>query len=158
MVPHMPESVEARLFMAFLKFRHTPWHKVPGKGLSQVETDILDNILRANRRGKIPRVSDISLNLRVSSPTVTQHLNHLEGQGFVERTPSTEDKRSVQLSLTDKGNEVLKSHREKMEEDFTEFIGLIGEEQAEMMIALFESAQDFFTYKAKMREIENLSD
>jgi DNA-binding MarR family transcriptional regulator len=156
MAPPSPESQAARLISAFLKFGRTQWHNAPASGLSQVETDILENIMRAVRRGNIPRVSDISSILRVSSPTVTQHLNNLEDQGFVLRTHSSEDKRIVNLSLTEKGTEALKTHWVRLEEDFNEFIGAIGEESAESMITLLLQARDFFSKKSVLRENDNL--
>jgi len=150
------ESQAARLIKAFMKFGRTHWHNAPARGLSQVETDILENINRAVRRGNIPRISDISAILRVSSPTVTQHINSLEEQGFVLRTQSKEDKRTVNLSLTDKGTEALKTHWVRLEADFNEFIGTVGAESAEQMIKLLECAQDFFTKKSMLRESENI--
>jgi len=156
MAPLSPESQAARLIQAFLKFGRTQWHNAPASGLSQVETDILENINRAVRHGREPRVSDISMILRVSSPTVTQHLNNLEEQGFVLKTHSQEDKRTVNLSLTEKGAEALKTHWVRLEEDFGEFIGAIGEESAETMIGLLLQARDFFTKKAALRDSEGL--
>ena len=156
MAPNSTESLATQMITAFMKFGRTPWHNAPASGLSQVETDILENIMRMIRHGRTPRVSDISLVLRVSSPTVTQHLNNLEAQGFVERVQSKEDKRSVHLSLTEKGNEALRSHWARLEGDFAEFIATIGEEKSEAMIELFKQAQDFFTHRAKTREAETI--
>jgi len=149
---HNHESQPARLIKAFLKFGRTRWHNAPASGLSQVETDILENIMRANRRGSSPRVSDIGTMLRVSTPTVTQHLNNLEVQGYVLKTHSMEDKRSVELSLTDKGTEALKTHFVRLEQDFAEFIGQIGPDSSETMIELLMQAHDFFTKKSLLRE------
>jgi DNA-binding MarR family transcriptional regulator len=156
MAPLSPETQAARLIQAFLKFGRTPWHNAPASGLSQVETDILENINRAARHGNEPRVSDISSILRVSSPTVTQHLNNLEDQGFILRTHSKDDKRSVRISLTEKGTGALKSHWILLEKDFNEFIDFIGTESAGQMIDLLMSSREFFTKKAMLRESENL--
>lgn len=150
------ESLSARLLSVFFKFGRTPWHIAPANGLSQAETDILLNIMRANRHNRILRVSDLSALLRVSSPTITQHLNNLERQGFVERAQAKEDKRAVNLSLTDKGNDALKSHWKALEDNVTELIGIIGEENAETMISLFAKANEFFVQKAKAYAEENL--
>ena len=141
------ESLSVRLIRAFMKFSRTRWHNAPASGLSQVETDILENIMRANRHGNSPRVSDIGMMLRVSSPTVTQHLISLEEQGYVLKTHSTEDKRSVQLSLTEKGTEALKDHFTKLEEGFEEFIAQIGQEPSEHLIELLLRAHEFFNKK-----------
>ena len=156
MAQQMPESLSSRLIKAFMKFSRTRWHNAPASGLSQVETDILENINRANRHGNIPRVSDIGMMLRVSSPTVTQHLNDLEEQGYVLRAQSKEDKRSVNLSLTDKGAEALQSHFQRLEEDFVEFIDYLGQDASEEMIDLLMRAHEFFNKKSLLRNNENM--
>ena len=156
MAQQMPESLSSRLIKAFMKFSRTRWHNAPASGLSQVETDILENINRAIRHGNVPRVSDIGMMLRVSSPTVTQHLNHLEEQGYVQREQSKEDKRSVNLSLTDKGAEALGSHFQRLEEDFIDFIEHIGPEASEEMVDLLMRAHEFFNRKSILRNNENI--
>jgi DNA-binding MarR family transcriptional regulator len=156
MADQIVESLANRLIKAFMKFHRTHWHNAPASGLSQVETDILENINRAIRRDKVPRVSDISMMLRVSSPTVTEHLNNLEAQGYVLRTQSKEDKRSVHISLTEKGTEALKSHLVRLEADFEEFVGFIGQDSSEQMISLLTNAYEFFNKMKALRENEDM--
>jgi DNA-binding MarR family transcriptional regulator len=115
----------------------------------------LENIQRANRHEKTLRVSDLSSILRVSSPTITQHLNYLENNGLVDRKPLKEDKRAVTLTLTEKGNEALKSHWIKLQSDFSAFIETIGESDAENLIELIRKSHSFFLDKAKEYENEN---
>jgi len=150
------ESQAARVIKAFFKFSRTRWHNAPASGLSQAETDILENVNRANRRGIALRVSDISLMLRVSSPTVTQHLNSLEERGYVLKTQSREDKRSVRISLTDKGTEALRSHFVRLEADFTEFVDHIGPDSSEEMIGLLMRAHEYFNAKSALRESDGM--
>ena len=150
-----PSDLPARLLSAFFRLSRTPWHRAPADGLSQSETDILENIRRANRHDKILRVADVSTILRVSSSTITQHLNHLEDHGFIERTRLKEDKRAVSLTLTDKGNEALRSHRTKLEADFAAFIETIGEQDAEKMIEIITQARQFFTQRAEEYDNQN---
>ena len=156
MAQQEPENLSNRLMKAFFKFRRTRWHNAPASGLSQVETDILENINRANRHGDPIRVADISLMLRVSSPTVTQHLNGLEVRGYVLRTQSKEDKRSVQITLTEKGTEALRTHYVRLEEDFSEFIEFIGQDASEEMLSLLMKAHEFFNKKSLLRDNENM--
>ena len=156
MTQHVSDDLPARLLKAFFIFSRTRWHYAPASGLSQVETDILENIARADRRGKTLRVSDISLMLRVSSPTVTQHLNSLEDRGYVLKTQSKEDKRSVHISLTEKGTEALTTHSVRLEGDFVEFIDFIGKDASEDMINLLTRANEFFTKRALLRDNESI--
>jgi DNA-binding MarR family transcriptional regulator len=151
-----PESISNRLMKAFFKFNRTRWHNAPASGLSQVETDILENVARAERHGKALRVADISLMLRVSSPTVTQHLNSLEERGYVLKTQSKEDKRNVWITLTDKGTEALSSHYIRLGQDFGEFVDHIGPDASEEMIDLIMRSNEFFNKKSLLRDGENI--
>ena len=146
------EGLPSRLVSAFLRFSRTPWHNVPADGLTLAETIILENIGRANKKGTRLRISDLSAILRLTTPTVTQHLNSLESQGFVEKTPSASDKRAINLSLTEKGMESLRSHKAKLERDFEKFIEFIGEENAETMADLLTKAQTYFRQNTKLYE------
>src|SRR3989442_2555288 len=44
---------------------------------------------------------------RVSPPAMTKHVDRLERDGLVARTPSAADRRRVGVSLTDEGQRVL---------------------------------------------------
>lgn len=148
-------ELSSRLVSAFFKFSRVQWHNAPADGLTMTETSLLENIHRAVKRGNTPRVSDLSAALRVSAPTITQQLNNLEAKGLVQRLHSSEDKRAVHLSLTAAGEEALKTHRNGLERDFSEFVGLIGETEAERLITLLTQAQGFFNEKnqaAKSKE------
>ena len=104
------DSLASRLVSSFLAFGRTPWHNAPASGLSLVSTDILEHIYRANRHGKSPRVSDLGVMLRVSSSTITQHINNLEKQGFVEayygESTETNGGRRKYYKLTEYGRDV----------------------------------------------------
>ncbi|WP_091227426.1 MarR family winged helix-turn-helix transcriptional regulator [Microbacterium sp. 3J1] len=44
---------------------------------------------------------------RVTAPSMTNMINGLEEQGFVVRTPDAEDRRRVQVDITDAGTEIV---------------------------------------------------
>ena len=48
---------------------------------------------------------------RVSPPAMTKHVDRLERDGLVARTPSAEDRRRVGVSLTEEGQRVLRRVR-----------------------------------------------
>lgn len=50
---------------------------------------------------------------RVSPPAMTKHVDRLERDGLVVRTPSAEDRRRVGVSLTDEGQRVLRRVRSR---------------------------------------------
>src|SRR5579862_9164474 len=48
-------------------------------------------------------IRDLAARERVSPPAMTQHVDRLERDGLVARTPSVDDRRRVGVSLTDEG-------------------------------------------------------
>lgn len=58
-------------------------------------------------------IGDLAARERVSAPAMSNHVDRLERAGLVTRTPSTDDKRRVGLSLTDEGQRVLRRVRSR---------------------------------------------
>lgn len=141
--------IEQRLLSAFFRFMHTPWHIVPAPGLTRSETGILMGIGQSQRHGHPLRVRDLSKIMRVSSPTVTQHLNKLEEQGFIRREQSKDDRREVFIVLTDKGFDELDAHRNALNQNIRDLIEHIGEESAEKLLSLLTTTSEFFFEKEK---------
>ncbi|MFL5909573.1 MAG: MarR family winged helix-turn-helix transcriptional regulator [Gaiellaceae bacterium] len=50
---------------------------------------------------------------RVSPPAMTKHVDRLERDGLVARTPSADDRRRVAVSLTEEGQRVLRRVRSR---------------------------------------------
>lgn len=83
--------------------------------LTTSEVFILFCINRLNVSGGTgSKVSEISQALGVSSPMVTQLINTLEDEEFIERTTNREDRRVVCIKLTDKGRKEIKSALESL--------------------------------------------
>ncbi len=152
------DELPMQMLGAFLRFQHTPWHVVPTPGLSRAETGVLMSIDRAMHFGEKIRVSDISNRMRVSPPTITQHLNNLESQGFVERIKSESDKREVNITLTDKGAEALRRHREMIESNMRELVEILGEEGTKQLVRLLNTVSEFFIEKQKSYGAETIED
>ncbi len=151
------DNLPARLLTCFYTFRRSPWHihRIPAPGLSSTETGILIGIERFAMRGSKLRILDLSHMMRVSSPTITQHINNLESQGFVEKTQAEDDKRAVNLSLTEKGHHALRQHRSALEQNCQELVDHLGKENAELLIDLLTKTADFFIEKEKSYSYEN---
>ena len=138
------DSLSFRLLTALFRFLRTPWHVVSAPGLSRAETGILITIERAAKHGNTLRVSDLSRMMRVSPPTISQQLNNLESQGFVIRTQAKEDKRAVNLTLSDKGREALIQQRADMELNISQLADHLGKEDTELFINLLTRTSDFY--------------
>ena len=141
------DSLSYRLLSAFFRFLRTPWHIVAAPGLTRTETGILIGIERSSHSGKPLRISDLSHIMRVSPPTISQHINSLEEQGFVIRTQSKDDKRAVHLELTEKGRETLRQQRAVLEQNINQLAEYLGKENTETLITLLTKTSDFFFEK-----------
>jgi DNA-binding MarR family transcriptional regulator len=58
-------------------------------------------------------VRELAAHERVSAPAMSKHVDRLERDGLVVRTPSDSDKRRVGLTLTEEGSRVLRRVRSR---------------------------------------------
>jgi DNA-binding MarR family transcriptional regulator len=58
-------------------------------------------------------VRELAAGERVSPPAMSKHVDRLERDGLVARTPSADDRRRVGLTLTDEGQRVLRRVRSR---------------------------------------------
>ncbi len=58
-------------------------------------------------------VRDLATRERVSPPALSNHVDRLERDGLVSRTPDASDRRRVGLTLTDEGQRVLRRVRSR---------------------------------------------
>jgi DNA-binding MarR family transcriptional regulator len=58
-------------------------------------------------------VRELATRERVSAPAMSNHVDRLERDGLVQRTPSDADRRRVGLTLTDEGQRVLRKVRSR---------------------------------------------
>jgi DNA-binding MarR family transcriptional regulator len=56
---------------------------------------------------------ELAVRERISPPAMTKHVDRLERDGLVVRTPSPADRRRVGLALTDEGRRVLRRVRSR---------------------------------------------
>jgi DNA-binding MarR family transcriptional regulator len=69
------------------------------------EADVLFTLRRAGDPYRL-LPSELSESLLVSSGTLTNRLDRLEGKGLIERRPNPDDRRSVEVALTRRGLEL----------------------------------------------------
>src|SRR4051812_47514722 len=58
-------------------------------------------------------VRELAARERVSPPAMSKHVDRLEREGLVARTPSDDDRRRVSLALTEEGQRVLRRVRSR---------------------------------------------
>lgn len=139
------ENVDA-LIEAFQQFARLNWRKNSMSGLKPSELRTLVSIKRGNEREgrKGQTVSDLSKQLKVTSPTVTQMVNSLISQGYALRTTDTQDRRISDITLTDKGERLAERVIAKTHETFKGMIDYLGKEPSDQLRELLNGVYDYF--------------
>jgi DNA-binding MarR family transcriptional regulator len=76
--------------------------------------------------------------------TVTEMLDHLEADGLVERKRSSLDKRVVLVSLTERGDELVRERRKKLEGRWQQALSSFNDEELRAAAAVLERLSALF--------------
>lgn len=134
-----------KLINTFMQFRKTGWHTKKIAGFNPSEYKLMAVIRQGMSEGNgVMKVSEISQKLHVTPPTVTQLINVLEKDGFVERTIDPDDRRAVKIKLTEKGLEVTEQARKAFREKFLGLIDHLGEEDSLKLAELLTKVNKYF--------------
>lgn len=102
-------------------------------GVSPEQVSLLVAIKREPGVG----IRDLAARERVSPPAMTKHVDRLERDGLVARTPSDDDRRRVGITLTDEGQRLLRRVRSRRTVWLAQRLaGLTKEEQAAVAAAV----------------------
>ncbi|KHD34337.1 MarR family transcriptional regulator [Clostridium acetobutylicum] len=138
------KEIADKLLLALNQIRKIKFHPKHVDGVTHAEMMLLVCIQKSleDEEGGV-KVSQLSKRLKIASPTVTQQINSMEKNGFVERSMDLNDRRVVRVHITEKGDELLK----KAEKNFWKFIeGLIaymGNEKSEKFAELLLDLADY---------------
>jgi DNA-binding MarR family transcriptional regulator len=102
-------EIADRLRPVLLKLGRELRREVRDVGVSPEQVALLVAIKYAPGIG----VRDLAASERVSPPAMSNHVDRLERLGLVIRTPSTDDKRRVGLTLSPEGDRVLRRVRSR---------------------------------------------
>ncbi len=129
-------ATEQKLLQALGQFKRARWHEQTIGGCKPSEIRVLFCIRNGSTPDTPMKVSDISKQLHVTSPTITQLLKGLEANNLVERHSDPEDRRSIGITLTEKGNHVAQLASDAFSESLHSLIGFLGEEQSNQLADL----------------------
>jgi DNA-binding MarR family transcriptional regulator len=137
-------EIARQLYRSFDKFRRIMKGPPSISNLKPSEMGLLFHIMHhANVDSDGVRVSELSSRMHVTSPSVTQLVTSLEERGYVTRAMDREDRRSVNVSLTEKGNEIMKKAEENLMAMLTGLVEHLGPDKS---IALTEIMNDVYVY------------
>jgi len=97
------ETIDAAL-IRMRRLLELPQHATSSVDLSAVL--VTDTVARLGADGERTRIADIAAHLTVKPSTASRLVASTEAAGFIHRTPSPEDPRSVALALTPAGEEL----------------------------------------------------
>ena len=84
------------------------------------------------------RQADIATELNLAAPTITQLLNALENEGYIQRQRFTDDRRVVWISITPEGETVMHQSMKQRFARLGQVIDLMGEGEAEELLRLVQ--------------------
>lgn len=96
------------------------------------------HVLRFVRRGT-NSISELANAKNISRPAISQAVDALVNKGFLMRTQSTEDRRFVDLTLTDSGNALLDAVFKETRAWMRELLGDLSAEELETIASAMEA-------------------
>jgi DNA-binding MarR family transcriptional regulator len=141
-------ATEQKLLQALGQFKRARWHDSTIGGCKPSEIRALFCIKNGATPDAPMKVSDISKQLHVTSPTITQLLKGLEANNLVERHNDPTDRRTIGISLTEKGNAVAQRASDVFSESLHGLMNYLGEEQSEQLASLLFKVSAYFEEQA----------
>lgn len=83
----------------------------------------------------------LAAHLGISRVAVSKSLARLEGRGFIRRTPSAADRRSVEVVITEAGEQVIDALFPRLLEREVELLAGLGEDREQVVAALTRLAE-----------------
>ncbi|MFW6320043.1 MAG: MarR family winged helix-turn-helix transcriptional regulator [Bacillota bacterium] len=117
--------------------------KERGVKLSMSEVHVLEAI----EKTKEPTMSNIAKRLRVTVGTLTTSVNRLVQKGYCKRGGVKDDRRKVVITLTDKGEEVLRIHEAFHDEMIDAVVEDMHLEENTVLIDALEKLSIYFKSK-----------
>lgn len=125
------EEAERELMQMMLKNRHGAFSKIEksSKGASIV-IKVLD------RLGEPTNPKYLADTSNLSTSRIAAVLNNLEKRGLVIRTMDPDDRRRINVSLTEAGKKAAKSEKQEMRAKIIQVFELMGEEDTKKYLEL----------------------
>uniref|UniRef100_A0AAU2VPN2 MarR family transcriptional regulator n=1 Tax=Streptomyces sp. NBC_00008 TaxID=2903610 RepID=A0AAU2VPN2_9ACTN len=92
-----------------------------------------DTLHKLAGRGGTAAPSDLAADLDLAPASVTGRLDALERRGFVRRTPSTTDRRRVDVELTDRGRSTWLGAMDVLGNEEERLLGVLGKSERRLL-------------------------
>ena len=139
----MNNALKEQLARSMFRFRKAVMTLHIGFDVSMGEIAVMNGMAeKASGNEKSMCVSDIQNNLHITKPAVSQIYSSLDKKGYIIREIDTSDRRKILVTLTPKGQEVLKDMKEQSGKMLNDVISRLGEEDTRHLIELFNRFAD----------------
>ena len=141
----LKKDLALRVFRTFGRFSKLNWNQSPVNGLRVSELFTLFSIKQLiNDPNSSSKVTCISKMLNVAPPMVTQQVTSLEQKGYVERSANKDDRRSVEIILTEKGEQVVEAAKNEYYKCFEGLVDYLGAQKSGQLIELLNMVFNYF--------------
>ena len=89
-------------------------------------------------------ISEISKNLSITPPSTTEFVKNLINKGYLEKHIDQNDKRFIEITLTDKGEKIVQELKEYFNSLFSGIIERLGYEKSELLLELLDTINIYF--------------
>jgi DNA-binding MarR family transcriptional regulator len=139
-------ATEQKLLSALLQLKRLGWQQRVVAGCKPSEIRVLFCV-KEGTNADLPemKVSEISKQMGVTSPTITQLLKSLEAHGLVERNMDAIDRRAVGVKLTDKGALTAQQAADAFFSSIKGLVEYLGEEQGDQLAELLSKVFRYFS-------------
>ncbi|HHY28708.1 MAG TPA: MarR family transcriptional regulator [Desulfitobacterium dehalogenans] len=124
------------------KFRRNMINKKKTGEIPRSELNLLKVIKMNSTEDQGATMSSLSDHLEISKSAVSQMVNHLEDEGYIERLFTKNDRRLVYVRLTDEGEQYMAQRYQKFLQSMTEIFNRMGEKDTEELLRLLEKLYD----------------
>ena len=108
------------------------------KGMKHRHNFVLYEVYKVLQRQGVCHVSDISRSLKTSMPSITKLIGELEKMELLSKTADPQDKRAVQLTLTEKGSQFVQDYMLDFHKAWAENLSDVTEEEIQSAQSLLE--------------------
>jgi DNA-binding MarR family transcriptional regulator len=102
-------------------------------------------IMKLLEEAKTLHVAEIGERLQIARPQMTHLIDRLVELGIVERQPGTEDRRMINIMLTDKGKRIIKEHDSDIMNATKEMLSCLTDEELESLSVSLRNLREIFS-------------
>jgi DNA-binding MarR family transcriptional regulator len=139
----MNVSLKDQLLASMHRFKKVGRNFPPGFGLNMGEFFVMDRIGQDMPCSSTDiSASEMKEHPHFTKPAVSQMLNSLEKKGYIHRDIDKKDRRKIVVTLTEKGEVVLKQGKQYFNYRLEETISRFGEDNTRQLISLVNLLTD----------------